>query len=375
MAEPKIDLSKYKTPSDFAKELPEMVRYMDAARAGNNNQVATEISLSEMIQGKFGLSQDDFFEKLGVNPRMTTMQNIFTMPDQNIRWIVPEIIRAAITLGIRKAPFYPEIIAHDESVSGLKITMPHINMSDAAPAKINEAETIPLGDLSYGEKQVSIFKIGKGFKLTDEVRDYVSLDVLGIYLRDFGIQLGYALDALAMDVLLNGNMIDGSESAPVIGVYDTAKGITYKDLLHLWVRASRLGRNFQNIIGGEDQAIEMLDLPEFKDRHQGTTQATLNVKSPVPNQANFFIHPGTPANQLLLLDKAAALIKLTAKQLMLESERIVSNQTQATYATLTTGFCKMYHDAAVLIDSSKQFTQFGFPDFMTIDPFLHVDLE
>ena len=84
MAEPKIDLSKYKTPSDFAKELPEMVRYMDAARAGNNNQVATEISLSEMIQGKFGLSQDDFFEKLGVNPRMTTMQNIFTMPDQNI---------------------------------------------------------------------------------------------------------------------------------------------------------------------------------------------------------------------------------------------------------------------------------------------------
>ena len=38
MAEPKIDLSKYKTPSDFAKELPEMVRYMDAARAGNNNQ-------------------------------------------------------------------------------------------------------------------------------------------------------------------------------------------------------------------------------------------------------------------------------------------------------------------------------------------------
>ena len=45
----------------------------------------------------------------------------------------------------------------------------------------------------------------KGFKLTDEVRNYVSLDVLGIYLRDFGVQLGYALDTLAMDVAINGN--------------------------------------------------------------------------------------------------------------------------------------------------------------------------
>lgn len=370
----KIDISQYKA-ADFIKDLPSMVQFMDAARAGNKDQVCTDISLEEMVQEKYGLSQEDFFEKLGINPRMTTMQNIFTMPNNGIRWIIPEIIRAAIVLGIRKAPFYPEIIAHDEKVGGLQVTMPHINMSDAVPAKINEAETIPLGDISYGEKSVSIFKIGKGFKLTDEVRDYVSLDVLGIYLRDFGIQLGYALDALAMDVLLNGNMTDGSESAPVIGVYDTAKGIQYKDLLHLWVRASRLGRSYQNIIGGEDQAIELLDLPEFKDRHSGTTQATLNIKSPVPNQANFYIHPGTPDNQLLLIDKSAALIKLTAKELMLESERIVSNQTQATYATLTTGFCKMYHDAAVLLASDRQFSTNGFPSFMTIDPFLHVSLE
>ena len=361
--------------NDLIHELPSMVRYMEAVRSGNDNTPCMEITLSEMVKEKYGISMDDFYEKININPRMTTMQNIFTMPDQNIRWIVPEIIRSAITLGVRKAPFYPQIIAHDENVKGLKITMPHINMSDATPAKINEAETIPLGDISYGEKSVSIFKIGKGFKITDEVRDYVSLDVMGIYLRDFGIQLGYALDTLAMDVLLNGNMTDGSESAPVVGVYDSNKGIEYKDLLHLWVRASRLGRSYNNIIGGEDQAIEMLNLPEFKDRHSGTTQATLNIKSPVPNQANFFIHPGTPDNSLVLLDNSAALIKLTAKQLSMESERIVSNQTEALYATLTTGFCKMYHDAVLVLDSTKKFSEAGFPDFMNIDPYLSVNLE
>lgn len=369
-----IDIKNYKS-EDFIKELPSMVKFMDSARTGNKDRVCTDITLSEMIQEKYGLSQQDFMEKIGINPRVTTMNNIFTMPNEGIRWIVPEIIRDAIVSGLREAPFYPEIITHDEPVSGLKITMPHINMSDAVPAKINEAETIPLGDISYGEKSVSIFKIGKGFKITDEVRDYVSIDVIGIYLRDFGIQLGYALDTLAMDTLLNGNMIDGSESAPVIGVYDTNKGITYKDLLHIWIRGSRMGRNFQNLIGGEDQSIKLLDLPEFKDRKSGVTDAKLNVKSPVPNQANFYIHPGTPANQIMMLDKKAALLKLTAKQLTLESERIVSNQTQATYATLTSGFCKMYQDATILLDSTKAFSAYGFPDFMNIDPSLSVRLE
>jgi hypothetical protein len=360
---------------DLRKELPEMVRSLEAYRQGSNNTLPIEVTLEELVQGKYGVSQDAFFEKLGINPKIDTMQNIFTMPQQNIRWIVPEIIRAAITTGMRQAPFYPNIIASDQSINGLQVTMPMVNMSDAAPAKVNEAETIPLGDVSFGQKSVSLFKIGKGFKLTDEVKNYVSIDVLGIYLRDFGIQLGYAMDTLAMDVLMNGNKADGSESAPVIGVYETTNGITYKDLLHIWVRAARMGRNFTTMIGGEDQAIEMLNLPEFKERHSGTTEATLNIKSPVPNKADFYIHPGTPDQQLLMVDTSAALIKLTAKQLMLESERIVSNQTEAVYASLTTGFSKMYQDAVLLLAANKKFSEAGFPSFMNIDPYLLVNLE
>lgn len=360
---------------ELLMQVPTMVQSLDAARAGNLSTRPIDTSFAELIEDQYGVSKEAFYQKLGVNPKIDTMQNLFSMPNQNIRWLVPEIIRDAITLGMRQAPFYPNIIASDQSISGLTAIMPSINMSDATPAKVNEAETIPLGDVSFGEKTVKLFKIGKGFKITDEVRNYVSLDVLSIYLRDFGVQLGYAMDTLAMDVLINGNQVDGSESAPVIGVFDTTKGIVYKDLLRLWVRAARLGRNFQSMIGGEEQAIEMLDLPEFKDRHNGTTQATLNIKSPVPNKADFYIHPGTPDKQLLMVDTSAALIKLTAKQLMLESERIVSNQTEATYASLTTGFSKMYHDAAILLAADRDFKTNGFPGFMSIDPSLTVNLD
>lgn len=370
----KEKLEKYQA-KDYANHLPEMVKKLDMYRAGNDKIKPVDMTLSDITEGMFGISKDVFFEKININPKLETMQNIFSMPDQSIRWIVPEIIREAITLGMRQAPFYPNIIASDQPINGLTAIMPSVNMSDAAPAKVNEAETIPLGNVSFGQKSVELFKIGKGFKLTDEVKNYVSLDVLGIYLRDFGVQLGYAMDSLAMNVVLNGNKVDGSESAPYVGVDNTTNGITYKDLLRIWVRAARMGRNFQTMVGSESQAISLLDLDEFKKREAGTTQATLNVKSPVPNKADMYIHPGTPADCILMIDPSAALIKLTARQLMIESERIVSNQTEAVYASLTTGFSKMYQDASLVLDSNKAFSSYGFPTFMEIDPFLLVSLE
>ena len=85
----KQDLSKL-TQKDFINELPSMVSLMDSYRSGSNNRKPIEITLGEVAEGKWGISQDELFEKIGINPHVDTMENIFTMPQQNIRWIVPE---------------------------------------------------------------------------------------------------------------------------------------------------------------------------------------------------------------------------------------------------------------------------------------------
>lgn len=359
--------------NDFAKDMPTAVQQLEAARQGSNGKLPVDIAFGDFLQEKYGMAKDDFLQRLGISTKVDTMNNIYNMPNTDYRWVVPEIIRDAIDLGMRSAPFYNNVIASDQPVSSLTVIMPFVNPSDAAPARVNEGETIPLGTVSFGQKSVSLYKVGKGFKLTDEVRNYVSLDVLSIFVRDFGVQLGYSLDSLAIETLINGNKGDGSEASPLLGIRDTDKGFQYKDLLRLWVRGARLGRNFQTIIGGEDVAIDLLDLPEFKDRSSGTTQATLNMKTPVPKSADFYIHPGVPEDSIMLLDPSAALIKLTARQLGTEAERIVSNQTSAIYTTLTTGFSKMYRDAAVIMDSSEEFT--AFPDEFDVDAFLDVNIE
>lgn len=360
---------------ELLKSLPSIGRTLTSLRTASATGPGADISLDKYLKENLGISQSDFLQGIGVNTKVETINNLFGYPGTEYRWVVPEILREAILTGIRQAPIYPNLIVSDQPVSQLQVTMPYVNMSDANPAKINEAETIPLGTISYGQKQVSIFKIGKGIKISDEVKNYVSLDVVGIFFRDHGIKMGYAMDSLAFDTIINGDLINGTESAPVVGVGDNTQGIAYRDLLRIWVRGARLGRNFTTMVGGEDMTLDLLDLPEFKDRQAGTTQATLTVKSPVPRNADIYVHGAIPDTSLLLIDTSAALIKLTAQPLLLESERIVSNQTEGYYSTITTGFAKMYKDASLLVDSTVDFANSGFPSFMDIDPLTLVNLE
>ena len=353
--------------SSLVKNLKGVVKTLEGMRIDKDSPVDVGFFeyLKEDNPEKYG-TPEAVFQELGIQPHIDTISNLTTVPDTDLVWVLPEIFRTAINLGIRKNAIWPKLVTADQPVSQRKISMPYVNMSDAAPKKINEGATIPLGDVSYGQRDVSIWKMGRGFKLTDEVVQYVSINTLSIFLRDFGLKLGIGLDTLMLRTALNGDQPNGVNSAPVIGV-TTPNTLAYKDLLKLWVRGSRLGRTYNNMISGENFAIDMLDMDEFKLRTSGTTQATLDLKTPVPNSANLYIHGIIPTNQLMVMDKSVAMVKLTAKALMVESERIVSNQTQATHATLTTGFSKLFDDSVVVIDKSLNITTAGFPAYMEVD--------
>lgn len=356
--------------SEHRGKIREMASLADSLR--KDKEQPTDVTLAEVVAESFdNLTIEELYESLGIDPTIDTISNIFTLPDEDVRWLIPEIIRDSIRLGLREAPIWPNLVATEQDISQKSVTMPMVNMSDAVPHKVGEAETIPLGSISYGDKSVTTFKIGRGIKITYEIEQYVSLDVISIFFQDFGIKLGQALDTLAIDVLVNGDQNDGSESAPVIGV-GTPGTKVYKDFLKPWIRGSRLGRKFNTIIGSEDSALETLDLKEFKERKSGTTDAKLNLKTPIPTDANYFIHGNVPPNQEILLDNRFALVKFNVIPLLIESDKIVSNQTKEFYASLTVGFGKLFRDSVLLLDSSLNFSTNGFPAFMDIDSFQNV---
>jgi hypothetical protein len=352
--------------------LEEMVRKADSLRYNPDKPI--DVSFADMVKDTFTMSLDTFYYELGIDPNFDTVQNLVTMPELDVRWIIPEIYREALMLGYRAAPIWPNVIAAEENTSGLSQIMPFINMSDAAPRKVGEGETIPLGTLSYGSKKFTIYKVGRGISLTYEVLQYASLNVVSLFLADFGTKLGQAFDTLAIDCLINGDQADGSESSPVIGII-TPNTKVYKDFLRVWIRMARLGRTMNTIIGGEESALYTLDMDEFKLKSSGSTYANLNLKTPVPKSADYYIHGNIPDHQEILLDPSRAMIKFNAQPLMVESEKIVSNQTNAFYATITAGFARMFRDAALIMDDTLNISAAPFPSYMDVDPYQLVDIK
>jgi len=125
-----MDLNKYEK-SQFKGQVQDAVRTAEAIRTHKDNP--RDVSFEEVIQEKHNVSMEQFLADLGIDPRTDSIQNLVTTPEMDVRWIIPEVFRTALLLGYRAAPIYPNIIAAEEQMKGLKQVMPNINMSDAAP--------------------------------------------------------------------------------------------------------------------------------------------------------------------------------------------------------------------------------------------------
>jgi len=358
--------------SKFKGKVRDLVSLAESLRM--DKDCPSDVTFSDILKEHHQISFEAFLTDLGIDSSVDTVSNIVTTPEMDVRWIIPEIFRTALLLGYRAAPIYPNIIAAEEQMRGLRQVMPHINMSDAAPRYVGEGETIPLGTVSYGSKEFKLYKVGRGIKLTDEVVTYASINLVSIFLRDFGIKMGHATDVLAIDCLLNGEQTDGSEAAPVVGTA-TGTSLTYKDLLTIWVRMGRMGRVPSTLIGGEEIAIDTLDLPEFKTPVMGQPRENLVLKSPVPQNTNFYVHGNVPDDKAIILDPSSSIIKFNGWPLKVESERIVSNQTEAFYVTLQTGFAKLFTDSTIVIDRSQTIAAAPLPTAMDVDPYQNVTID
>ena len=372
------DIAKFKT-SKYKGDIKEMVLACNAMRMSSQNPV--DISLAQFVRAKYGITMDTFYEDLGLNASVDTIHNMFTMPDESVRWLVPEIIRDAIRLGLRKSPIWADLIASEQTLPNPQATIPHWNISDAMPNYVGEGETITKGNVSYGQKTLKVRKLGRGIKISYEVAQYVTVNIISIFLQDFGVKFNLGLDSLLIDTLINGEQADNSESAPIVGIGTAGlTNFTYKDLLRVWIRMARIGRTPYGVIGGEEAALKVLDLAEFKTNSFGGSNAAgvptnnkLDLKTPIPANSAYYIHGSVPTNQQIIVDRSSAVIKYNVQPLLVENDKIVSNQTLETYASLTTGFGVLYRDARVVIDASLAFGAAGFPTWMDVDAQENVD--
>lgn len=305
-----------------------------------------------------------FYDELGLDLSGQTVGKMLSTSEQN-RFLMPEIIRDAIVRGLEYTPFYSGLVAASESIEGTGLTMPFmdwrdIDRDDVRLRDVNEGATITESQIiTWGEKQVTIGKKGRGLKQTYESIMWTPIDLAAIFFEELGTQLGADLDRDLVDIALNGDQANGSESAPVIGV-TTPNTLTYMDLVRVWVRFKRIGRNSSVMLVNEVDAITILNMDEFQKTMipNGVTPSgvTLNVATPLPTSQDIFVHDAIPSKKIILVDRARAFIQLTAMPLLIETEKIVSRQIQGEYVSIITGFANIFRDGRLVLDYSTNLT-------------------
>jgi hypothetical protein len=380
----------------------EIVNHLDTmrGRSGRPRDISLRQYLAQNYTTGAGepLQPGHLFAELEINPQSTHVHELMNDPDA--RYLLPEIIRTGIARGmglsrgqaVSHAPvlsegnggqhfvtpevfldpvmrgavqsvFYPDLIAREEPVSQPTVTVPRINLSDAAMASSEEGVTIEEGSVTYDTKDVKLRKRAKGIKISYEAIQFNTLSFVELFFQDLGRMLGATLNRDCVDVIVNGDQADGSEAAAVIGV-EATPNITWYDIVRVAIQFSQLGRLGASVIGNTATALAYLSLPEVKNRAQGSALMPVTLRSPVMLPTDLYVSNRIAPGQIVIQDSSAALVQLTAQALMLETERIASKQLAGTYASIYTGFAKLQRNASIIIDSGITFAGNGFPAWM-----------
>lgn len=355
---------------NIALDMESNIKWLERIRNGSPTEAGKKVSLSQFLQDRYNLTRESFNHIFGISPTIT-LESLYSKNDipDGFRWIIPEIIQEEIEAGFLNLPMYQDIVAREISISQMQTTMPHVNYSNATPKKMGEAERFDVGTISFGQKSVRAYKYGIGFEGTYESLQFSTLDQLGIFLRDMGRRLAEALMIDAIDTLVSGDVTgNASTAAPVVGI-TTANTLTHKDFNRMWVRMSQLGKLPTGFLLNEKMTLDVLELPEFKGFDGLATKQGLTLSTNLPATQAVKTHFRIPNDSILFYDRTQALAKLNVGGLMVESERIVNKQVIGTYASVRTGFAKLFQDASVLLDTTVAYNETagetgGFPVYM-----------
>lgn len=397
----------------FKGKIREMVATMDAMR--EDKDMPRDVTLRQFLadpklNGRdLNVKPGHLFSELGINPKVTTVKEMMANEDLKwlvyefarsgirrgmgvearedlaalrravisnavtgeqgggTRWVSPEIFLDPISRGAIQAAFYNELIIREINVGNTKVTMPRIELSDAALMDTEEAATIEEGTVVYGDKDVKITKLGKGIKITDEAIMFNSIDFLSIFFEQVGRKFAAKLNGKAVTTLTNGDQADLSENAAVIGVEDTNVGMQYRDITYAWVRLGLIGRLGNTLVAGVNKSVDYLNLPEVKNLQQGSPLMRVNVRVPIPAGTDLFPASQAAPNQTIVVDPSVTMVQLTAQALKGESERFASKGLSGTYFTVYTGFAIVQRDGRIIIDETLDIATNDFPSWFDAD--------
>ncbi|MEK7794073.1 MAG: hypothetical protein AAB353_06070 [Candidatus Hydrogenedentota bacterium] len=308
-----------------------------------------------------GLTHQQFFRALdtnvtdycaqefGVDLNRITVDRFF-QSDPNAKWLFPDMVREAVVSGLKRKPVYPELIIRDEKITSTSYDVPFVQEDEAEEElrTVAEGAAIPESEIKYGDRTIRLDKKGRGVVASYEVIRRMSVDLLRVHLQRIGERLGRHLDAKVASVLVNG---DSSGSTAPVTINTAAQNVwAYGDLVEGFVKLT-MDHFFKptHMLANAALTKSLLSLAEFKD--SGLFDFAETGKFPSPLGVNLVPMVDQPANKLTIVDAGFAVQKVTEQDLMVESDKLISQQWDRTYITVVTDFAIVYEKARVVVRS------------------------
>jgi hypothetical protein len=352
----------------YSTRAVELFRQKDGVGEEGMGEIVAEY-VRDGIRTGMGLKYRDMVRQM--RDRMEQQFAITAEGPEGQRWVSPEVFLPPAIRAMVQAAYYQLLIIEETTVAQLTVTAPRIELSDASPTRgRTQGATRTVGIVTYDNKQVKIHEFSKGIEVTNEAMWFNTIDFLSIFFRQLGSLLAADLNNECVFVLVNGDQAiidpnDDSEAAAVIGVDDPTIGFQYKDILRASLRESTMAAKLTSLIGNEETLLDYMDLPEVKGTQlRGDPLLKTNLNTPAPTELDAFASIEVDDDQIALEDNSQSLIQLTAKPLMIESERSIKKGLNGSYASVFTGFANVLRHTRIVIDRTLAFSAHGFPDWM-----------
>jgi hypothetical protein len=329
------------------------------------------VTLSSYLEQKFNKTPADLYAELGIDPNTTTVEMMWNI-STDTQWIMPEIIRSAIIVGMRRRKFEEYIIAASQQSSSKIQEFPFVDFSDMTtqkakkrtPAASFKEYTFEVGTKYVGSEE---YGVGMKFPYTFNTIKKLKLNVLPLYFQAFGIQLHNRIMEKVIEALLTGDggvtAIKGGttvDQTPMeIGVQDSGSGIQEADFLRGIIEMELAGKPATTMIATVPDLMNALTWPCFKDEsfeRQGKTKIKPDIVYPIPTRVTM-IPSKSIGTKMILLSKEFCIVEFIYQALLVEADKIISKKLEEAYASIDVGYANVLRSARLVINPATTFNE------------------
>jgi len=265
--------------------------------------------------------------------------------------LFPEYIARTVRQGMEESDLLPSIVAAVTRFDGLdyRSITSAASEDDRELKHVEEGAEIPQTSVKVQENLVKLHKRGRMLVASYEAIRFQKLDLFSVTLRQIGAHINRMHLADAIDVLRNGDGNDNAADCISLPGGAGAGGaeLTYEALVDFWAEFDPYELN--TLLVPNDVMVKMLKLPEFQNPLTGLNfQGTGRLATPLG--AQLLRTSAMEAGKLIGLDRNYALEMVQSGEVSVEYDKLIDRQLERAAITSTSGFAKIYRDAAKVLE-------------------------